>query len=120
MPSDTTVNLHRREEIKLQQIDSICQFLILDKEARVDFNRLYALDVKFTQFNYEVSTVCSTMKELADQELFRGMKELEFVLKDDIIEDLHVPIDLAFSYFEGDKLLGVLPLYSEDQVAEIY
>lgn len=94
--------------------------MILDKEARVDFNRFHSLDLKITQYKFETATASRSMTELADRELFRGVQELELLVKDDVLDDLNLPIDLAFSYFEGDKILGILPLYSEDHVTEFY
>lgn len=116
MPAETAINLHRREEIKLKQIDAITQFLMLDKESRVDFKKLYSMNVKFGEYALEDDKSKSSP---SDKELYRGIKELEARLKEEVIDDLYLPVDLVFSYYENEKLLGILPLYDEDKVASI-
>lgn len=93
---------------------------MLDKEARVDFKRLYSLGIQFTPYSYESNKKSSSKSEFADQELFRGIIEVERELKDDVIDDLNLPIDLSFSYYEGEKLMGILPIYNEDIVVKFY
>ena len=101
----------------MKQIDAICQFLILDKEARVDFKKLNTLSISWSEQNFLKPNTNNKLEEKQDLELCTGMTDLQKELGDEVIDDLLLPVDLIFSYQEGEKLLGILPIFNEDQVS---
>lgn len=116
IPADMSLELHSRDLIKLKHIDSIAQFLVLEKDARVDFRKLKMLKTSWQSPSFLNSSKALTDEQQQDSELFMGIEAVRDSFKEDVIDDINLPVDVVFSYHEDSEMLGLLPIYHEDRV----
>lgn len=89
---------------------------MLEKAARVDFRALGNLSVDWISPRFLREGTELTAADMKDRELYFGMKEIENLVQDELVDNQHLPIDLVFECQDGAEVLGILPIYQEDKV----